>query len=74
MIWQWMTTMNDPKVDVGDIMIPLDITWEDGKVFAIDCVTDSQQAAAIKAGGQGDQYTLWVHSQQSYLFFERSAV
>lgn len=55
------------------VMIPLDITWENGKVFEIDRVTDIRQAAAMKAGGQGDRYTIWVHGQQRYLFFERSA-
>lgn len=54
------------------VMIPLDITWEDGEVFEIDRVTDIRQAPAMKAGGQGDRYTIWVHGRQSYLFFERS--
>lgn len=54
-------------------MMPLDITWEDGEVFEIDRVTDIRQAAAMKAGGQGDRYTIWVHGRQSYLFFECSA-
>lgn len=54
------------------VMIPLDITWEDGEVFEIDRVTDIRQAPAMKAGGKGDRYTIWVHGRQSYLFFERS--
>jgi len=54
------------------VMIPLEITWEDGRKFAIDRVTDIRQAAAMKAGGQGDRYTILVNGQQSYLFFERS--
>jgi len=35
-------------------------------------VTSIQQAAAMKAGGQGDRYTIFVNGQRSYLFFERS--
>lgn len=27
----------------------------------------------MRASGQGDRYTIWVHGRQSYLFFERSA-
>lgn len=27
----------------------------------------------MKAGGQGDRYTVRISGQQSYLFFERSA-
>lgn len=55
------------------IMLPRTITWEDGRKFDIDRVTDIRQAAAMKAGGQGDRYTIIVNGRQSYLFFERSA-
>ena len=55
----------------GNLM-PLEIKWTDGKVFEIDKVTDIRQAAAMKAGGQGDRYTVWIRGKQSYLFFERS--
>ena len=54
-------------------MIPREITWEDGERFEIDRVTDIRQAAAMKAGGQGDRYTVSIRGKQSYLFFERSA-
>lgn len=53
-------------------MLPREITWEDGTVFVIDRVTDIRQAAAMKAGGRGDRYTVTIKGQQSYLFFERS--
>lgn len=53
-------------------MLPSQITWEDGQIFEIDRVTDIRQAAAMKAGGQGDRYTIWVRGRQSYLFFERN--
>ena len=55
----------------GNLM-PLEIKWVNGKVFEIDKVTDIRQAAAMKAGGQGDRYTVWIRGKQSYLFFERS--
>ena len=53
-------------------MLPREITWEDGTVFVIDRVADIRQAAAMKAEGQGDRYTVTIKGQQSYLFFERS--
>ena len=53
-------------------LMPLEITWIDGQVFEIDRVTDVRQAAARKAGGQGDRYEVWIRGKQSYLFFERS--
>ena len=54
-------------------LIPTVITWEDGNKYEIDRVTDIRQAAAMKAGGQGDRYTVQINGHQSYLFFERNA-
>ncbi len=54
-------------------MIPHVITWEDGTKYEIDRVIDVRQAAAQKAGGQGDRYTIRIGGKESYLFFERSA-
>ena len=53
------------------VMLPREIIWEDGEKYAIDRVTDIRQAAAMKAGGQGDRYTIEVRGHKSYLFFER---
>lgn len=62
------------KADFNEdgIMLPREITWEDGTKYAIDRVLDIRQAAAMKAGGQGDRYTVRINGNQSYLFFERS--
>ena len=54
-------------------LLPREIIWEDGEKYEIDKVRNITQAPARKAGGQGDRYTIQVHGQQSYLFFERSA-
>ena len=54
-------------------MLPRLITWEDGTKYEIDRVTDIRQAAAMRAGCQGDRYTVYINGKQSYLFFERSA-
>lgn len=61
-------------VDFTDegVMLPRIITWEDGEKYEIDRVSDIRQAPALKAGGQGDRYTIWIDNKQSYLFFERS--
>ena len=53
-------------------MLPRELTWEDGEKFEIDRILDIRQAPALKAGGQGDRYTIMVQGKQSYLFFERS--
>ena len=55
------------------VMLPREIIWEDGARYEIDRVTDIRQAAAMKAGGQGDRYTIIVQGMQRYLFFERCA-
>ena len=55
------------------VMFPREIIWEDGERYTRDRVIDIQQAAAMKAGGQGDRYTIEVRGRRSYLFFERVA-
>lgn len=54
------------------VMFPRELIWEDGEKYTIDRVVDICQAAAMKAGGQGDRYTIEVRGHMSYLFFERS--
>lgn len=53
-------------------MIPLAVFWEDGREYPIDRVTDIRPAAAMKAGGQGDRFTVRIKGRESYLFFERA--
>lgn len=73
-------SINDIKVYVDvivsfrndGVMLPRQITWEDGHKYEIDRVSDIRPAAAARAGGQGDRYTVWINGQQSYLFFERN--
>lgn len=59
--------------DTQGRLMPLFITWEDGRKYKIDGVLDVRPAVAMKAGGQGDRYTIQVCGRESYLFFERSA-
>lgn len=64
-------TVNADFAEDGTLL-PKVITWENGEKYIIDKITDIRQAAAMKAGGQGDRYTVIIKGQQSYLFFERS--
>lgn len=74
------TSANNVKVYVAvktefaadGTMFPREITWEDGEKYEIDRVLDIRQASAMRAGGQGDRYTIMVRGCRSYLFFERS--
>ena len=63
----------DVRFDENGRMLPHIIIWEDGEKYEIDRVTDIRPASAMKAGGQGDRYTIWIGGKQSYLFFERAA-
>jgi hypothetical protein len=72
--------MNDIKVYVkvtaafsnDGKMMPLSLVWEDGQEYVIDRILDVRPAAAMKAGGQGDRYTIRTCGKESFLFFERS--
>ena len=59
------------QFDEEGSMHPVSILWEDGKLYPIDKVTDIRPAPALRAGGQGDRYTVWIGGRSSYLFFER---
>ncbi len=58
--------------DANGNMKPRALAWEDGTVFEIDRVLAVKQAAAMKAGGQGDRYTIRIKGKETYLFFEHS--
>ena len=60
------------QFDEAGCMRPLVIFWEDGEQYAIDKISDIRSAPALRAGGMGDRYTVWIGGKQSYLFFERS--
>jgi hypothetical protein len=72
--------MNDIKVYVKVTAVfssdgrltPLSLTWEDGQEYKIDRILDIRPSAAMKAGGQGDRYTIRTCGKESYLFFEHS--
>jgi len=54
------------------VMFPRTLVWEDGMTYEIDRVLDIRPAPALKAGGQGDRYTVMVHGMRKYIFFERT--
>ncbi len=68
----------EPKVYVGvkaqflpdGRLRPLTVTWEDGREFEIDSVTDARPAASLKAGGAGIRYTVRIGETVTHLFLE----
>jgi hypothetical protein len=54
-------------------MLPKTLIWEDGHRYEIDRIKAIQPAPALKAGGQGDRYTIVIEGHERYLFFEHNA-
>lgn len=54
-------------------LFPMELIWEDGRRYEIDCVYDVRPGASYKTGGQGDRYTVCIRGQKRYLFFEHAA-
>ena len=53
-------------------ILPLQIEWEDGRVFCVDRVLEIRPAASLKAGGHGLRYTCRIAGRQTYLFLEEN--
>lgn len=53
----------------GKVM-PLSITWDDGRVFEVDRVTDVRRAASLKVGGSGTRYICEIMGVRTFLYFE----
>ena len=60
------------KFNTEGKIIPVMIMWEDGSLYKIDKVVDVRPAPALRAGGQGDRYTVRINGRERYIFFERS--
>ncbi len=49
---------------------PKRLTYEDGRVYAIDQLKSVCHTASTRVGGIGVRYTVVIHGQESYLFDE----
>ena len=49
-------------------LTPLSLIWEDGREYPIDRILDVRPSPALKAGGQGDRYTIRTCGRESFLF------
>ena len=49
-------------------MHPRSLEWTDGIEYEVDGVKDIKPAAALKAGGQGDRYTILMKGIWRYIF------
>ena len=51
-------------------MIPVNIEWENGRVYTVGRILDIRKAASLKAGGCGVRYLCKIMGMQTYIFFE----
>lgn len=51
-------------------VLPVDITWEDGRKYHVDRVLRKERCASRKAGGAGIMYTCLVEGKECHLFYE----
>lgn len=56
------------KQDKYGTIVPLSVTWEDGRKYEIDRVLDVRRAAATKVGGTGVRFTVRILGRETYLF------
>lgn len=52
------------------LLIPKQITWEDGKKYEIARVVDIKRMASTKAGGVGERYLCVVNNKRVSLYYE----
>ena len=52
------------------LLIPKEITWEDGRKYEITRVKDKRRVASTRAGGVGERYTCVVDGKEIFLFYE----
>ena len=52
------------------ILLPRQITWEDGRKYEITKFKSRKRAASMKAGGVGERYICVVDGREVALFYE----
>ena len=58
--------------DSTGYMLPRSIIWDDGRVFNIEEIRDFRPASSIDKNLSGDCYTIIVHGEEKFLFFEKT--
>lgn len=59
--------------DSTGYMVPRTITWADGRTFPIEAVKDFRPAATLSGSHGGDCYTVVIHGEIRFLFFEKTS-
>ena len=71
---RWMKLYLRVNVEFTEegMMLPRSFVWTDGRTYTIDRVLHCVPAPALKAGGQGDKYTLEIKGKIRHIFFEHN--
>ena len=56
------------ETDEEGNITPVSITWEDGRTFTVDKVTDIRRAYAAKVGGTAIRYAVKISGKDTFLF------
>ena len=62
-------TVTARMINTGNI-VPIEIVWEDGRIFKIDKIVDKRNVSSTKGGGKGIRYTIKINNQEKYLFLD----
>lgn len=55
-------------------MVPISLTWENGRRYTVDRIKGIQRMASRKAGGRGICYTCIIQCQEVQLFYEENGL
>ena len=58
------------EFDTTGSMVPLSITWADGRTFAIEAVRDFRPAGMVGNSTAGDCFTVLIQGREKQLYFE----
>lgn len=54
----------------NNLVVPIQIVWDDGRVFEIDKILDIRKAASTKGGGKGIRYLVLIKNQERYIWLD----
>ena len=60
------------RYDTEGGIVPVSVTWEDGRTFPVDRVLEMRPAASLKVGGAGLRYRVRIGRSETYLFLEEN--
>ncbi len=58
------------NMQTNGVVMPLQIKWENGKIYDIDKVLDIRKKASLKGGGMGLRYTCRIKNQEKYIWLD----